>query len=72
MAAKSLDDGIGRLLQFLFQLLNGYRQILIIFFAALSTVDDVANDEQEDCTKDDECPQNLSDGNNNRTPPLSR
>ena len=71
MRAETLDDGVSRLLQLLFQLLNGFRKILIRLIAALTPMKNVAHDEQKNRPEDDECPQNFGNRNNNRTPPLS-
>ena len=70
MTAKPLDDCIGGLLELLFECFNRRRNILLILFAALAPVDHIADDEQENGAEDDECTENFSDGNNDRTPPL--
>ena len=71
MTAKPLDDRIRRLLEFLFQPLNGCREILVFLLAVLPPMNDIANDEQQDCAENDEYTQDFGNGYNNRTPPLS-
>ncbi len=71
MRAEPLNDGIGGLLQFLFQLLDGFRKIFVRLITALSPMENVPYDKQQDSTEDDECTQNFGNRNNNRTPPLS-
>ena len=71
MTAKPLDDRIRRLLEFLFQPLNGCREILVFLLAVLPPMNDIANDEQQDCAENDEYTQDFGNGDNNRTPPLS-
>jgi len=71
MTAEPLDDGVGGLLELFFQLLNRDGEFLLVLFAALSAMNDKADDEQEDGAEDDERAENFSDGNNGRTPPLS-
>ena len=70
MAAEALDDGIGRLLKLLFQLFNGFCEILIFLLAVLTPMKDIANNEQQNGAENDECTQNFGDGNNGRMPPL--
>ena len=69
MTAETLDNGISRLLQFFFQLLNGCRQIFIILLAPLAAVDDVADDEQEHCPENDQRTQYFGDRNDDRSLP---
>jgi len=71
MTSQPLDDGIRRLLEFFFQLLNRNGKILLVLFAALTAMDDEADDEQEDGAEDDERAEDFSNGNDDRTPPLS-
>ena len=71
MTSQPLDDGIRRLLEFFFQLLDRNGKILLVLFAALTAMDDEADDEQEDGAEYDERAEDFSNGNDDRTPPLS-
>lgn len=71
MTAEPFDDCVGRLLEFLFQLLNRGGEILLILLAALAAMNDETDDKEEDGAENDERTENFSDGNNNQTPPLS-
>lgn len=72
MRAESLDDCVCRLLKLFFQFLNGGREIFILLVAVLTSLDDVAHDEQQNSTENDEGTQNFGHGNNGRTPPYPR
>ena len=72
MTAKPLDDRIGRLLKFFFQLLDRYGKIFVRLITTLTAMDDIADNEKQYGAENDERTQNFSDGNNNRSLPYPR